>query len=58
MTVSARIQTGTHCAQPKLPDGEVLIFAGDATLYGSFAELQAPSSMAALTIRRTQCDCS
>ena len=28
MTVSARIQTGTHGAKPKLPDGNVLIFAG------------------------------
>lgn len=31
----------THCTQPDLPDGDVLLHAGDLTNQGTFAEIQA-----------------
>ncbi|KAM5352679.1 hypothetical protein ACJ41O_005401 [Fusarium nematophilum] len=34
----------THCTQPELPDGDVLLHAGDLTNQGTFEELQAQLS--------------
>ncbi|KAJ4423382.1 hypothetical protein N0V82_001986 [Gnomoniopsis sp. IMI 355080] len=31
----------THCSQPNVPDGDVLLHAGDLTNQGTFAEIQA-----------------
>jgi hypothetical protein len=30
----------THCTRPQLPQGDVLVFAGDLTRYGGFKELE------------------
>ena len=57
MTVSARFRQ-ISTALNRSCRMEISRSLPDQTLYGSFAESQAPSSMAALTIRRTQCDCS
>ncbi|RSL88716.1 hypothetical protein CEP52_015126 [Fusarium oligoseptatum] len=38
--ISVVCVSDTHCAQPEVPDGDVLLHAGDLTNRGSFEELQ------------------